>query len=307
MIGTRLACFALLAGAAMTLSGCGGGGSGVGSTPTPTPTPTPAPTPTPTASYKTLDQLSGSQTFQSAGANEPVPADASAKTYKFGAGVTLSYDAPSDSYTLYTPDGYNVTMNVANIDQSKSNTSQTAYSKTSGPTVDNVLLVRPKVNGVALSYMLLADWTHLTSGGGRIDMAVGGIPTLTSDVPKTGTASYSVVVAGGAQDIVSSAFYSLNGNSTGTLSFDFGAGTVTTSLTLSGVPTKGGATVSFGTFNGAGTLDSGGPGFSGTFSGTTVSGFSGALFGPQGVEAGYGWELRTTTLQAGGYLVGRKN
>jgi len=60
-------------------------------------TPTP---PLPSVTYRTLDELSGNQTFKTAGVSLPATTGngGAAKTYKFGSGIALAYDAAADSY-----------------------------------------------------------------------------------------------------------------------------------------------------------------------------------------------------------------
>lgn len=290
------------------LSACGGGGGGVNSTPTPPPA---------TVSYKTLDELSGNQTFQTAGVSlsQVTGANGPAKDYKFGSGIVLAYDAAADSYTLTSPDGYSVTMSQANLDPS-SNSDNSNYVKISGLTEDRVTLGRRQVNGVRLNYTMFGSWSHTGDvndrmGTGRTDLAFGGVPTQASDVPKSGTASYDTFVGGTI--ISENKPYLLNdqaggtSHSSATFSINFATGAVDTALNLRGAPPGGGAFTEFGRFTGTGTLNSGGPGFSGALTGADANGaFSGALFGPQGKEMGYAWYLLGSTLEGRGIVVGIK-
>ena len=290
------------------LSACGGGSGGVNSTPTPPPA---------SASYKTLDQLSGSPTFQTAGVSLPVAAGANgpAKDYKFGAGIVLAYDAAADSYTLTSPDGYSVTMTEANLDPS-STPDNSNYVKNNGLTEDRVTLGRRQVNGVRLNYTMFGSWAHTGDvndrvGTGRTNLAFGGVPTQASDVPKSGTANYDTFVGGTI--INENTPYLLNDQASGasqssaTFSINFATGAVDTTLNLGGAPLGGGAFTDFGKFTGTGTLDSGGPGFSGALAGANANGaFAGALFGPQGKEMGFAWYLLGATLEGRGIVVGLK-
>ena len=69
---------------------------------------------------------------------------------------------------------------------------------------------------------------------------------------------------------------------------------------------------SFGSFTGTGTISSTGPGFTGTFSGTAYNAFpvsgllSGAFFGPQAAEMGYGYTLSAGGFSAVGAVAGAK-
>lgn len=269
----------------LLLSGCGGGsggGSGVNSTPAPT--------------YTKLANLTGNQTFQTAGINFTVASGTPFpySSQKFGSGVVIAYNAANDSFTLTAPDGTVDTF------------SSTTGSPPPGfvPPPNTVVLfgnsglfsvTTPVVNGVALSYTAMGSWNHIQSGIQSVYFAVSGVPTISSDMPKSGTATYQTAV-GGTVFTGPGVIYSLQNNSTASFSANFGAGTVATTLNLSG----GGLNqqpVDFGSYSGTGTITSGGPGFSGTLASVTgnpisaTGEFSGAFFGPQATEMGYAWYL----------------
>lgn len=284
------------------LANCGGGG-GVGSTPTPAPSPTPTPTPT----YTPLANLTGNQTFQTGGLAWSLGggSDGATTTRPFGNGVTLSYVAATDSYTLTSPEGFTVAIDSSNISPNQTTASQTAYDKTVGTTRDLIFLIKPMVKGVALNYVLFGSWNRMdtTNATSRVNLAVGGVPTIASDMPKSGTADYDLGVGGTVIVSSSNTPYSLAaGGSTGTMSVDFSAGTLTTSMTMRGQQlVGGGGTIDLGTASATGTLTSGGPGFTGTFSGGGFTGdLSGAFFGPQASEAAYVWAISGNGLSGRG-------
>jgi hypothetical protein len=63
----------------------------------------------------------------------------------------------------------------------------------------------------------------------------------------------------------------------------------------------------FGTFTGTGSVSSGGPGFSGTLTGTGANGiFTGLFLGPQAVEMGFGYVLSGPSFNAAGGASGIK-
>src|SRR5262249_47517504 len=143
--------------------------------------------------------------------------------------------------------------------------------------------------------------------------AIGGVPTGASDMPRTGSATYSAGTGGAAFQKKTN--YTLRGNSTATFSANLASNSVATALALAGGAATGdppqptpGPLVQFGTFNGTGTISSSGPGFTGTLSGANgVTGnFSGAFFGPKALEMGYAWFLNGTGLNAVGSAVGVK-
>ena len=297
----------LLAGSAtmlgLLLSGCGGGG-GVASAPPPT--------------YTKLADLTGNQSFQSAGIQyKNVYGSGTLSEHAgdaFGRGVHISYTAADDSYTLTAPDGATTsfspststppccaapTPNMASLF-----TGADVYSRTT-----------PIVNGVTLSYILLGDWSHtIQPGVSRNYVFVAGIPTISSDMPKNGTATYQTSIDGSAETY-NGLSYRLASASTATFSANFSAGTVSTTLDLTGVVPGNPNLTPFGKYSGTGTISSGGSGFTGTLTQdvptnpATTGAFSGAFFGPQAKEVGYAWFVTNPALgglRAQGYVIGVK-
>lgn len=294
----------------LVLSACGGDSGGVTSTPTPTPTPTP------TASYTKIADMTGDRTFQTGGVqyNTGPSGFSNGTNLAFGNGVRVAYTAASDSYTLTAPDNTTVTFNPSEVVQPApaANTIQWLKRNSSNVVTDQFTLIVPTSGGVALSYTIIGTWgTNLNSSSPTYRIAVGGAPTIASDMPKSGTANYTVGVGGAAN--LAGAPYNLSGNSTGTFSANFGTGAITTALTLTGTPQpSGGTPTTFGTFNGSGTIASNSPGFTGTISGTAsngtaaTGGFSGAFFGPQALEVGFGYTITAGTFSAVGGVSGVK-
>jgi hypothetical protein len=281
----------------LLLASCGGSdGGGMASAPPP-------------VTYKTLAELSGDQTFQSGGItgkpNGPELKEESA--IAFGQGVEIKYFAATDTYNLNNGSGLVVEFTPANV--TDRNDTTVTWQKPNGVGIDVLSISNPSVNGVKLSYVLLGNWTHLAPSAERAYSMVGGVPTQAGDVPRSGNATYSTQVVGlaakGGQP------YVLFGQSTGTFSANFASNSVSTSLTLAGKLPGGTAVTAIGNYSGTGTISSSGPGFQGTLTGSDASGaFSGAFFGPRGVEAGYTFFLNGTTdstLSIQGALFGRKN
>jgi len=297
-----------LAGSSMTLglllSGCGGGG--VGSTP-------PPPT------YTKLADLQGNQTFQSAGMHfKSIIGDqfTDHSVQKYGAGVTIAYNAAADSYTLTAPDGTTDTFS------SSTSTPPSGYSPQPHQLAlfknDAVLGIEtPLVNGVALNYTALASWSHFNVNESSYYNAILGVPTIASDMPRSGTANYQTNVIGSA--FLNSSSYDLSAASTATFSADFAAGTVATTLRLAGTPftptpmSAARPPVDFSSYSGTGTIAAGGPAFSGTLAHTPdnpiplTGEFAGAFFGPQAKEMGYSFYLFSGGgLSIQGAVVGTK-
>jgi hypothetical protein len=291
----------------LALSACGDGG-GVSSTPTPTP-----------ASYTKIADLSGDRTFQTAGVqyNTGAGGFTNGSTQALGSGVTVAYTASNDSYKLTAPDNSTATFGPANVVTSPPPPANTmVWANNNGTSTDRLNLIVPTTaQGVPLSYTLVGTWGHLNNPGnsGVYRIAVGGMPTLASDMPRMGSATYTVGVGGAA--IQNGAAYTLDGNSSATFTANFAANSVTTALNLAGTPVQPGTpfpggtpATPFGSFTGTGMISSSGPGFTGTLTGTGVTGvFSGAFFGPQALEMGYGWYLSGTQFNAVGVATGVKH
>lgn len=338
---------------AFALAACGGGsGGGVVSAGNP---------PAPPATYTKIADLTGNRTFQTGGVtyhSDPLRLS-SGTTQQFGTGVTVAYDAAADSYTMTAPTGSLVivgtsmtqTFGPADLQPaSPSLPNGVTYIKSNGTIREQLTLIAPG-GSVPLSYTVFGTWSrvNLTDNGlsiantGTVRTMVGGSPTLASDMPKTGSANYTIGVGGTAivtrapgsdlgapfppsspgpgtggavtiSDVLVSppgpvtTTYALSGNSSGTFSANFASGAINTTLTLAGtVVGSAAAPVNFGTFTGTGTLTSGGPGYTGTLIGTPADGiFSGAFFGPQALETAFGYFLSGTKFSAAGGASGTK-
>lgn len=291
---------------ALPLSACGGGGGegGVASMPPPPP-----------ASYTKIVDMTGDRTFQTAGVqyNTSPSGFSNGTSLTFGNGVRVAYTAASDSYTLTAPDNTTATFNPSEVvlPPALPNAVQWAKRNASNAVTDVFTLISPTPGGVALSYTAFGTWgANLNTSSPTYRIAIGGAPTIASDMPKSGTANYTLGVGGGAN--LAGTSYSIN-NGTGTFAANFATGAVTTTLTIAGMPPSNTAAVTnFGTFNGTGTIASNSPGFSGTITGTAsngtaaTGGFSGAFFGPQALEVGFGYTINAGTFSAVGGVTGIK-
>lgn len=299
---TRIQPLATLA-LCLALSACGGGGGSVASTPPPTSTGSVVVTvgerlPTPPI-YTKIADMSGDRTFQTAGIQYTVGLNVNGtnpQTLAFGNGPQVRYTASDDSYTVTDTSGNSSTFNFTNLVTNPAPPAGVVqYRKTTGTTVEQFSLSVPSVNGVPLSYTVLGSWLRAdtTTTIGTAKLGFGGAPTQSSDVPRTGNANYSTGIGGALTQ--NGTTFSLNANSTATFSANFAANSVTTSMTLAGLPPvlAGSSVAQFGTYTGSGTIS--GNGISGTLSGGSMSGaFSGSFFGPQAAEFGAGWYLNGT-------------
>ncbi|MEJ6009572.1 transferrin-binding protein-like solute binding protein [Novosphingobium aquae] len=294
---------ALASGIVFFVSACGGGSSGGGVISTPPPAPPPP-------SYTKIVDMTGDRTFQSGGVqyNTSSAGIANGTTQNFGAGVTIAYTAASDSYRLTSPDAATFTFTPAMAQPPAPATPNSqVWVGVSGTQRDQLVLTVPASNGVALSYTILGSWGRIdtTTNNGTFRLAVGGSPTLSADMPRTGSANYTAGTGGTI--VQSGAGYNLQGNSTMTFSANFAANSVSTTLTLAGTQFTGGPITSFGTFNGTGTISSSGSGFTGTLTSTGATGlFSGGFFGPQALEMAMAWYLNGPTMSGAGLAAGIK-
>jgi hypothetical protein len=291
-----------LAGPAMTLglllSGCGGGGDGVASMPPPT--------------YTKLADLSGDRSFQSAGVHFTFGSGqlSGQSIQRFGAGVRIDYNAANDSYTLTAPDGATDTFS------SSTSVAPVGYTPPANVTVlfnntgSHFAIPTLSGSGVTFSYLQLGDWDHIRGGIESIYLTVSGVPTIARDMPRSGTATYRTGIAGTVfQGALPS--YSTTTGSSSAFSADFGAGTVSTTIHLVAAQPNASA-VDFGSYSGNGRIASGGPGFAGALTPAPGNAFaatgeySGAFFGPQAQEMGYGWYLKDGGISAQGVVIGTK-
>lgn len=298
-----------LAALAIALSACGGSdGGGVFSTSGPT--------------YTKIADITGNRTFQTAGVtyNVGLGGFSNASTEKYGSGVTVAYTASSDSYTLTAPGGASESFGPAELTTGGAGPvlvtpppNTVTYLKPNGLNRDQLSLTVPTVNGVALNYTVLGNWGTNIPNAATYHIAVGGAPTLTSDMPKSGTASYPTSVAGAV--VSGGSAVGLADTSTASFSADFAAGTVSTTLNLAWPPVLSSAPIGVtpgtsptsGTYSGSGTINAGGPGFTGTLNGPSATGvFSGLFLGPKAAEMGYAWALTGGTISGAGAVVGVK-
>ena len=290
----------------LLLAGCGDGG-GVASTPTPPP-----------PSYTKVADLSATDhTAHPTGVYIDLRAGGgyfgTSSIVAGGSPFTIDYKAATSTYTFTAANGTISTFGPGDVDASGAISGVPgSYSKTDGvSTFEFFIPTVATIGGVPLTYTALGSWSYFGADKTFIYLGATGSSTVPSDMPKSGTATYSSALSASVAE--PSGFggynlYTVGSSGRATISANFGAGTITTAVGLVGTPSSGGGTSrDFGTFTGTGTIDSGTPNFSGTFAGTTTSGFSGGFFGPKAAETAYDFYLNTSTFQAIGAVWGKKN
>ena len=297
------------AAAALSLSACGGGSS-PSPTPTPTPTTTPTPTPTPVAyssfplttatEFATLDAFTsfsgdlaagpvtlgaagteiGSTRFRLAVLPDPTTATTGApqvvrenteETRFVGTNIVT---APATTVTEYS------------FTQTGTTAGQTSTALFLNNTVTGKVTTDTTLNLLRTSY---AGWlrTDATNGANRYTFGVWGYPTIASDLPTTGTATYTAKISGrgvAAAATGGATLSTLTGNVT--ITVNFATGLVTYSATVNS--TVGAVTAVFGTVSGTGAYGTGATQFTGSFGPTSplAGTVAGTFFGPQAAEIG---------------------
>lgn len=280
------------------LAGCGGGGTGPNSTPAPIPAP----------SYQKLDEMTGSRSFELTGIHvNRQNTESTGSSLPYSGQARIGYDAAADTYTLSATSPQNYSVVFGSQDKFAGNTvaDQVVYNRNDGTLVDNAQIITPVINGVTMTYTTMVGWGHANSQGTQVILAVGGIPTRSDDMPKTGAATYST--ASIRSGVLVNGVGAAPQDSSFTFTADFGAGKVHSDMRL---------TVSNNDWRyvGDGTITGGGPGFSGTLLPNTASGspgpgsgkFEGAFFGPGATEMGFAWFLTDPGFEAEGLVGGRK-
>lgn len=289
-----------------TLSGCGGGG-GMNSTPTPVP----SPTPTPGQRNTNLTNLQFSESFANRGASlsaaNVANGTASNITGSTGA-MTIQYDASSRSYTV-SSNGRSETFSPSDIDPVNSSAILDNYKRGD----NNLILFKPgtSAGGLNLTYASYGAWQQSDRNTSSLDIRqtffVYGVPTQASDLPRTGTATYTALVDGFWA--TSGGVYSLTG--TGNLSANFSNNQLTASMNLTGqaIPNLSSSNQVLGSVSSTATINPNDASFSGTLSGSGYTGtLNGMFFGPQAAEAGGAFSIRNGAgSTANGVIIGKKN
>ena len=167
-----------------------------------------------------------------------------------------------------------------------------------------------------MRYVRAGRWASSASSAAvtttLIDAFTFGIATDAAALPRTGSASYDVRLAGALADLSQSGPLALSGS--GTLTADFASGAVATSgtATASFTDAANTTTTSTGSFSGSATLSSSANSFSGSLNLALFDGYNGALtghfYGPAADEVGVSAALASANGEVGAVtLVGGKS
>ncbi|MBB3956957.1 transferrin-binding protein-like solute binding protein [Novosphingobium sediminicola] len=222
--------------------------------------------------------------------------------------ATANYNATTGSVSLTGTQGRSSDFTSADIVSQTS--ASTTYQKGVGSIVNQPTLASerlsvntPSVGGVDLSYTRIGVWSIWNTNYGGYQTATGifGVSTLASDMPRSGSASYTTSInASATQNSGTFPNFRVD-QATSAVNFtaNFGANTLSTSLNLNafpqtgisnGLPIYSTTAVPLVNLSGSGTISSTGSTFAGTLLATnaTMTGqFAGGFLGPQAAEMAY--------------------
>jgi hypothetical protein len=211
---------------------------------------------------------------------------------------TVVYDPVTGIYTLRDTGSLTIKSSFGPANVTSSNATFVTYRKTSGSTVETFrrLNNNPSNPLIVLNYVDYGQWRRATTSAGTTNVndtyLVFGTKTTTT--PTSGTGNYSTVLDGTWVDPTGS--YAVSG--TGSLTANFGGGTIAYSATANATPETSGAAFSFGSMTGSGTIHSPGGTFNGT-GGYNSSHYAmdvtGNFYGPSAQEVGGLFRLRKST------------
>lgn len=317
---------ALIASAIAVLAIAGCSGNDNDSPPTSTPTPTPAPSSSATPTYGLFPLTAATQLF-SVTASTSYTGDPAAGPVTLGTAATDSY-SNRVSFALQNIQPATDALPVVvreGPEESRFGTGDLLTAPAAGVTeyvyrdsapaapvtFAQLELLNNAITGsvtsdaaLALTRSSYAAWwrTNLANVT-RLTYASIGYPTLTADMPTTGTISYTVRVTG--RSVVSpatgaSTIARLTG--TASVSINYPTGLVTLTLALPG----------YGDFTGTGAIAAGNNQFTGSFGpGSTAGGtFQGIAYGPQAAEIGITFAITqsgASSSRAVGVVIGKKS
>ncbi|WP_010543374.1 transferrin-binding protein-like solute binding protein [Sphingomonas elodea] len=293
---------------AVLLGGCSGGGGGPGFIT--------APAGPSEQRNLSLTDVRFTEGFTGAGARIRYSVSGTGSAGGFDSGVPLSsntlavrYDASTQSYTIAMDQFTSAAFGPA--DRTSGSNTLTNYEKRVPGRQENLSLFNPGAGNpqLVLTYTSYGAYQSISEGspiGVDTIFFAYGVRTVPSDMPKSGTATYTTRVDG--QFAGTSGVYALGGDSNFTA--DFAAATVRATLQLRGQNVVTGGLREFGIHSLAGTIRSESVGVffnaAGGSNGTTVN-MQGTFYGPAAAEIGANFGMLNADGRGVGVLVGRRN
>lgn len=326
----------------LVVAGCSGGDDGATPTPTPTSTASPSPSPTATPTYAALP-LAAAAEFFTVSAAMSYTGDATAGPVTLGAAGT---DGFSNRVRLALQSTATTAATTETVVREASEESrftgadlltvpaagvtEYVYRESTAPTTagaftqlelyNNTIRNPASPDTAPTGYLTTftrssyAAWWRgdSTAGAKRITYGTFGYPTVSTDLPTSGTATYTTTVAGRAVISPAAGASSVDKlTGTVTVSVNYATGLVTVTMDLSRV--IAGGNVAYGTFTGTGAIPVGSTQFTGSFGpGSTIGGtFQGVAYGSQAAELGISFALSGTVAagdsRAVGVVLAKKN
>ena len=328
----------LLGALAITLvvAGCDGGNDDSSPTPTPSGTATPTPTPTATSTVPTYatfpltavtqfaaldattnfsgDLAAGAVTLGVAGSEGRTDRVTLAVQPTIGTGEFVIRESTEESrFTTTNAITPSAAANPEYVFRTTGDAGRFSQVEFLNNTIANSVTSDAALARTRVSY---ANWYRgdSTTGQKRLTYTVFGYPTLSTDVPTTGTVAYTSRVVGRVvRANASGAGGTLNRlGGTVTMSINYATGLVSMTLNLANIAADGTQTA-YSTFTGQGSIAVGATQFSGSFgAGSPLGGtFNGSLFGTQGAEIGISFALSGaiagTEQRAVGVVIGARS
>ena len=224
--------------------------------------------------------------------------------------TVVHYDAASRSY-IFSDGATQIGFSGGEVVASKSTAAFTFYRDSATGATLRLLNDSATNPMIALTYVTYAKWTPVPQSPIVLNdnYVVFGSITPSANMPRTGSASYNGILDGTYQN--KSGTYNLGGNAK--FVANFGAGSLSMTVTPVGTRRSDGAQLAFGQLSGAGTIDFANASFiaSHPYDGATRFSTTGYFYGPQANEIGGAFTISSTlggSSGAGaGALVGKRN
>jgi len=318
--------FMSAAAATVMLSSCSGGDDKASPTPTPTATPTPTPTASPT--YAALP-LAAAAEFITINATTSFTGDPATSSVVLGAAPTeqrtdrvrlatsnvvatgtfvFRENTEESRFASATPITPSATGNTEFVFRSDDTTTAGKFSQMEF--LNNVIPTTGTNEALfsTLTQLSYGNWYRgdSTAGAKRLTYAVFGYPTVLTDMPTTGTQTYTSRVVGRIVNngAVPSTINRIGGTVTVTVNFSTGVVDIAFNLTQT---TSGGVTTNYATLTASGAIPAGQNQFTGSLTSGPLTGtIAGGFFGSQGNQIGIAFAGSGANVRLVGEVVGKR-